>query len=157
MSIISKIIIPNKEWLIRDSDKKIGSISKIKKGFQIWKNGSSTKIKNLEDLKENIGIDFINNENYQKKCSYEKTIYGYPCVSIPYEPVYDLKKKLPIFTKSLKSKSHFCAGYYAIKFQKGWVRSFCPKLITLERYPYEGPFKTEQELKSKINILNKEI
>lgn len=157
MSIISKIIIPNKEWLIRDSDKKIGSISKIKKGFQIWKNGSSTKIKNLEDLKENIGIDFINNENYQKNYLHEKTIYGYPCISIPYEPVYDLKKKLPIFTKSLKSKSHFCAGYYAIKFQKGWVRSFCPKLITLERYPYEGPFKTEQELKSKINILNKEI
>jgi len=157
MNVTSKIIVPNKEWLIRDSDKKIGSISKIKKGFQIWKKGNSTKVKNLEELKENIGIDILPNNNYQTVTLQEKTIYGFPCSSTPYDPVYNLKKKLPIFTKSLKSKSHFCAGYYAIKFQKGWVRSFCPKLITLERYPFEGPFKTEQDLKNKINILNKEI
>jgi hypothetical protein len=156
MNITSKIVVPNKEWLIRDSDKKIGSISKIKKGFQIWKKGISTKVKSIDELKENIGIDILPNNNNQDTVSQDKTIYGFPCSSTPYEPVYNLKKKLPIFTKSLKSKSHFCAGYYAIKFQKGWVRSFCPKLITLERYPFEGPFKTEQELKNKVNILNKE-
>lgn len=156
MNITSKIIVPNKEWLIRDSDKKIGSISKIKKGFQVWKKGNYTKVKNLEELKENIGIDILPNNNNQIVSNTEKNIYGYPCSSIPYEPIYNIKKKLPIFTKSLKSKSHFCAGYYAIKFRKGWVRSFCPKLITLERYPFEGPFKTEQELKNVINLLNKE-
>lgn len=156
MNITSKIIVPNKEWLIRDSDKKIGSISKIKKGFQVWKKGNYTKVKDLEQLKENIGIDILPNDINPHKSITEKTIYGFPCSSTPYEPVYNIKKKLPIFTKSSKSKSHFCAGYYAIKFRKGWVKSFCPKLITLERYAFEGPFKTEQELKNVINLLNKE-
>ena len=57
--------------------------------------------------------------------------------------MYDVKSKLPLFTKSEKSKSLYCAGYYTIRFEKGWVKSFCPKLITVERYEYRGPFKTE--------------
>ena len=48
--------------------------------------------------------------------------------------MYDVKRKLPLFTKSKKSKSLYCAGYYIIQFEKGWVKSFCPKLITIERY-----------------------
>jgi hypothetical protein len=32
------------------------------------------------------------------------------------------------------------------------VIAFCPKYIFIQRYPYEGPFKTESEAKSKINI-----
>ena len=43
-----------------------------------------------------------------------------------------------LFTKSKKSKSLYCAGYYIIKFDKGWVRSFCPKLVTLESYDYKA-------------------
>ena len=83
------------------------------------------------------------------------SIYDFPCSSKPYEPVYNLKKKLPLFAKSSKSKSQYCAGYYVIKFRKGWVKSFCPKLITLERYPFHGPFKTEIEMRNTLNIVNK--
>ena len=42
-----------------------------------------------------------------------------------------------------------------IKFRKGWVKSFCPKLITLERYPFQGPFKTELEMRSILNSVSK--
>jgi hypothetical protein len=38
--------------------------------------------------------------------------------------------------------------WYSIKFDKGWVKSFCPKAITIERYPYKGPFKSELEMKT---------
>ena len=69
--------------------------------------------------------------------------------------VYDVKKKLPLFTKSKKSKSLYSAGYYIIKFEKGWVRSFCPKLITLERYPNKGPFKTTLEMKQELANANR--
>jgi hypothetical protein len=41
----------------------------------------------------------------------------------------------------------YCAGYYIIKFEKGWVKSFCPKVITIERNEHKGPFKTEIEMK----------
>jgi hypothetical protein len=65
--------------------------------------------------------------------------------------MFDVRKNLPLFTKSEKSKSVYCAGYYIIKFEKGWVKSFCPKLITIERYPYEGPFKTDIEMKQRLS------
>ncbi len=74
-------------------------------------------------------------------------VHGYPTSTAPHNSMFDIRKKLPLFTKSEDSKSLYCAGYYTIKFEKGWVKSFCPKKITLERYPYKGPFKTEIEMK----------
>ena len=69
--------------------------------------------------------------------------------------MYDIQKKLPLFTKSKDSKSLYCAGYYVIRFEKGWVKSFCPKLITLQRYQYKGPFKTDLEMKQVLSSVNK--
>jgi hypothetical protein len=84
------------------------------------------------------------------------SIYEFPCSSKPYNPVYDVRQRLPIYSKSDKSKSQYCAGYYVIKFRKGWVKSFCPKLITLERYPNQGPFKTEIEMKQVLSSMSRE-
>ena len=44
---------------------------------------------------------------------------------------------------------------YIIRFENGWVRSFCPKLITLERYPNKGPFKTTVEMKQELANANR--
>jgi len=49
----------------------------------------------------------------------------------------------------------YCAGYYIIQFDKGWVKSFCPKLVTLERYHSKGPFKTDVEMRSELSIANR--
>ena len=67
---------------------------------------------------------------------------------------FNVKNKLPLFTKSRKSKSLYCAGFYCIEFEKGWVKSFCPKLITLERYRYQGPFKTKIEMREALGKAN---
>jgi hypothetical protein len=153
----AKILIPNKEWLITDNHKKVGSISKEKKGYSFLRRGQSVAFKSLAEIKEKLGIALF--EESVKKIRPQQVenlvIYDFPCSNKPYEPMYDVKKKLPLFAKSSKSKSQYCAGYYIIKFRKGWVKSFCPKLITLERYPYYGPFKTENDMKSQLNKINK--
>ena len=84
-----------------------------------------------------------------------KEIHGYSTSTKPHNVVYNVQKKLPLFTKSKKSKSLYCAGYYIIKFDKGWVRSFCPKLVTLETYDYKGPFKTEFTMREELKNANK--
>ncbi|NDG33112.1 hypothetical protein EB118_23975, partial [bacterium] len=142
MNLISKELIPDKEWILKDGDNKIGSIQKNKKGYNLYKNGKRIQFKAID----NLGIE-LPKKNLESKIEFSEVhqIYEYPCSSKPFEPIYNIVKKLPIFTKSKKSKSHFCAGYYIIQFRKGWVKSYCPKLITLERYPYKGPFKTETE------------
>lgn len=154
--IVSKTLIPNKEWILKNNEEKIGSIIKSKKGYSFYKKGLSLPLKNIKDVKENFGVELTNdvkNKSVQEIENY--SIYDYPCKSKPYSPIYNLKKRLPLFVKSSKSKSQYCAGYYVIKFRNNWVKSLCPKLITLERYPYYGPYKTEQEVKIVLNTVNK--
>jgi len=151
--VISKVLIPNKEWIIEGNGKKIGSISKNKKGYIFLHKGKIINIKSFKDIIEKL--DIIDTKRKFEIEPINHTIYNYPCSSKPFEPVYNVKKKLPLYAKSSKSKSQYCAGYYVIQFRKGWVKSFCPKLITLERYPYHGPFKTEQEMKNMLNTINK--
>ena len=61
--------------------------------------------------------------------------------------MFYVKHKLPIYTKERKSKSFYCAGYYLIR-KKGWTEEFCPKLITLEKYKFHGPFATTNKAKA---------
>jgi hypothetical protein len=154
----AKVLIPNKEWLVTENRKKIGAITKDKKGYHFIHNGKAVGFKSLNELKTQLGIELFE-ELVRKKTqdSQDKNyiIYDFPCSSKPFESVYSVKERLPLFAKSAKSKSRYCAGYYVIKFRKGWVKSFCPKLITLQRYPYFGPFRTEIEMKSALNNINK--
>lgn len=156
MKIVSKVLIPNKEWIIENENGKLGSIAKHKRGFLFLQKGKKLSLKDAKDVKQRFGFNPFESAAFlkpnQESTSY--SIYDYPCSSRPHAPVFNIRKKLPIFSKSAKSKSQYCAGFYIIKFRKGWVRSFCPKLITLERYPYYGPFRTEAESKMMLNKIN---
>ena len=156
MQAISKTLIPNKEWIVKDQETKIGSIAKNKKGYSFLKKGQVINFKNLDEIVTSLGVTIP--EPKKTKLDTETDnhiIYGYPCSSRPFGPIYNVKKKLPLFSKSNKSKSLYCAGYYIIKFRKGWVKSYCPKLITVERYPYQGPFKSESDMKTALYSINK--
>jgi hypothetical protein len=156
MTVITKVLVPNKEWIIEQDQEKIGSIAKHKKGYSFLRKGQNIVFKNIKQIEQELGISLNEKRipNFEiEPASY--SIYDFPCSSKPYGPVYNVKEKLPLFAKSSKSKSQYCAGYYVIKFRKGWVKSFCPKLITLERYPYLGPFKTENEMKAMLATVNK--
>jgi hypothetical protein len=85
----------------------------------------------------------------------EFNVHDYPSRSEPFNSMYDISRKLPLFTKSEKSKSVYCAGYYLVKFNVNWLKSFCPKLITIERNEYIGPFKTELEMKAALHNVNR--
>jgi len=158
MNTKAKVLVPNQVWIVEDHGTKLGTLNKEKKGYAFFRNGVKTKLHDLSEVKAQFGSDLFR-ENVESiksvKTNDSKYIYDYPCSSKPYNPVYNIKKRLPIYAKSSKSKSLYCAGYYVIQFKKGWVKSFCPKLITLERYPFQGPFKTESEMKTVLNQVNK--
>jgi len=84
-------------------------------------------------------------------------VHGYPCSQHPYNPMFDVQNQLPVYTKTPKSKSQFCAGYYIICFEKGWRKAYCPKMITLSRYKYKGPMKSKLEMQQRLNNAIKEF
>lgn len=155
MTTIAKPLIPNKSWLLERDGLKVGTLNKERSSYSILKNGSKIAIGTVKDVKEKLGIVFFDVVKSVKSDTKEHAVYEFPCGSKPFGSVYDIRKRLPIYAKSTKSKSQYCAGYYVIKFRKGWVKSFCPKLITLDRYPFHGPFKTEVEMKQMLTTLSK--
>ena len=68
----------------------------------------------------------------------------------------DYNPDLPLYSKIEGNTVYYSAGYYCINFEKGWKQANSPKLATLEKYGYEGPFKTELEMRQRLRQLNKQ-
>lgn len=153
MNIKAKPIVDGKFWLVEDNGTKVGLLHKKENNkYLLSSKTGETYFSKKDELVKQFGKDFFQiKENVSLTHTEIRDVYGYPTSCHPFNPLYNVQRKLPLFTKSGASKSLYCAGYYIIKFDKGWVRSFCPKLITVERYPFKGPFRTEQEMKQAIN------
>ncbi len=153
----AKPIIDNKFWIIEKDGEKFATLRKDEENRFVLSNESGIKIyNNKTDLTKQFGKDFFVAKIVQESTdSHPLEVHGYSSSCLPHNSMFDIRKKLPLFTKSEDSKSLYCAGYYVIKFDKGWVKSFCPKLITLQRYPYKGPFKTELEMKQVLSNVSK--
>lgn len=148
--IHAKPIIDGKFWIVEQDGEKIATLRKKENNKFVLSNVNGEVFFNKkEELTKQFGSDFfLKSTKVKVTKSAANECHGYPTSSLPYNAMYDVRRKLPLFTKSNTSKSLFCAGYYIIKFNKLWLKSHCPKLITLERYEYQGPFKTELEMKT---------
>jgi len=154
MTLQAKQILQGKFWILEDAGIRIGTISKNEEGFLINTKGKVDFYKSENQLKKQFGKNFLVAE-IKNDSQNTSEVNGFPTKGIPYNSMYDIKKKLPLFTKSEKSKSVYCAGYYLVKFNVNWLKSFCPKLITIERNEYIGPFKTELEMKAMLKHVNR--
>jgi len=150
----AKEILKNKFWIVESQGEKLGTISLSEEKNYMFSQPTGTRFfTSITQLKKQLGaeISWTSKEDIDNSVS---EVYNYPTSCTPYNPMYDVKRNLPLFTKSSKSKSLYCAGYYIIHFDKGWVKSFCPKLITVERYESKGPFKNEIEMRTELSKAN---
>jgi hypothetical protein len=150
MTIKTKNLLKDRFWIIENNGKPVGTVTKDEERYMFADSAQTKFFNNSLQLENFLGVNLDRTEvTFVDKKSYD--VYGYPTSVEPFNIVYDIKRKLPLFTKSEKSKSLYCAGYYIIRFEKGWVKSFCPKLITVERYETRGPFKTKERMKEELN------
>jgi hypothetical protein len=153
--LIAKPIVKNKMWIVEDSGTKVGNIMAIEEGgFVYVHNNQREMFTTIKLLTKKYNIEFARAEKVKKEKQDVYDVYGFPTNSQPHNQVLDVQRYLPIYTKGSKSKSFFCAGYYIIKFSSTWVRAYCPKLITLNRYEYQGPFKTQERMAESMKEAN---
>jgi hypothetical protein len=138
--ITAKPVIKNKFWILQDDNGKVGTVEKNKQGFLLRTNDRFEEYKTIKTIKNKTNIVF--EDDLTKKQVFENQVNGFPTNSKPYNAVYNVKDRLPIFTKEAKSKSWYAAGYYRITINGKTKTVFCPKLILLDRYDYIGPVKT---------------
>ena len=152
-------ILKNKFWIIEDidSNEKKGTLSRDADNKYMYSCNTGTYIYDTKGIVEkNLGTLLWNKSDISEaKSNIAKEIYNLPTSTVPFNSMFDVKRKFGLFTKSKKSKSLYAAGYYIIHFDKGWVRSFCPKLVTLEKYESKGPFKTEFTMRQELSDANK--
>ena len=169
MNYSLKTIIDEKFWIIESDGQKCGTLRQINNGqYEInYRNGNITVADKVK-LQEDFGIDIETNvfksdvrqpvvevtRNTDEK--HIGNVHGYPCASKPYNEVYDVRKKLPLYSKIEKSQSMHCAGYYVVKYDNGWTRSFCPKQVTLEKYEFFGPYKNKEDMLTMLRKKSRE-
>ena len=154
-SIKTKQLLPDRFWIIEHNGSRIGTIQRHDSNqFIITGTDSSVATLTLNEVTEKFDL-FSDAVADTVEVEAPKECYDYPTKHIPYNAVYDVQHKLPLYSKSPNSKNMYAAGYYCVKFSKGWVKGFCPKLSTILENEYEGPFKTVIEQRKVFSDVNK--
>ena len=145
--LIAKPVVKNKMWIVESAGTKVGNIMMVDEGGVVYLHDDQREsFPSIKILQKKYNIEFVKAEKPKKEKLDNYDVYGFPTNGQPHNEVLDVQRYLPIYTKGTKSKSFFCAGYYIIKFSSTWVRAYCPKLITLNRYEYQGPFKSQDRM-----------
>ena len=150
-NLVAKPIIKDQYWVITDGKQKVGNVVADGSGFDVKLNGQNFFYKNTTDIERKTQIEF---ETPKTTLNKKLNLYDeYPTTNKTYNNVFDLKRKIHLYTKTSKSKCYYASGYYLINQNDELHTVFCPKYIFLQRYPYYGPYKTEEEAKTIINTL----
>lgn len=154
----AKPVVKNKFWIVERDGEKIATIQAVEDGGFVYVHGESReRYASIRLLSKERNVIFDNaNAKKPKATAQEYDVHGYPVSHRPCNILWDVKHQFPVYTKTNKSKSYFCAGYYIIKFKDTWGKAYCPKLITLNRYPHHGPFKTKAEVSERLRIANEQ-
>ena len=150
MQLMAKPVLADKFWIVEKDGEKVGTIRTNEKGVTLTVGSQNHAFSKLEELVQKMSVTFTDKQ-IVKQDKKEFEVHGFPCKTEPYNAIFDLKRKLPLYTKTENSQSFFCAGYYVIHWEDGnHSPAYNPKLITLSRYTYEGPFKTKLEMKETL-------
>lgn len=147
--LVAKPIIKDQFWVVTDGEKKVGNVLANSAGYEVMLNGNTLQFNNTKDIKKQTKISFQPMKSNKTKV--EMPYPEYPTTVKTFNNIFDLKRKLHVFTKTKKSKCFHVAGWFVID-QNGQKQvTFCPKYIFVQRYQYVGPFKTESEAEAHIN------
>jgi hypothetical protein len=135
-------VIADKLWITYDSDGNKTGTMRISHDDGFYLHYFNDGRENLAYLIDEINDIFDFEGKPELSSWHQEHVYGYPVPKIETFKTQE-RENLPCFTKTPTSKVYFAAGYYGINFENGgWMDAFCPKLATLRKYDYVGPFKT---------------
>jgi hypothetical protein len=141
--ILAKPVVDKQYWILKQDDQKVGNIQAVDDGYQITIRNKTVSYKTIPMLRTRENVEFEPAVKSAKESN--SSVHGYDAGCRVYNPIWNVKHRLPLFTKDTKSKSWFAAGWYMIKQHRTWRAVQNPKLIVLERYKYQGPFHSKEE------------
>jgi hypothetical protein len=116
MTINAKTLVKDKFWIIESNGQKLGTLQKqADNGWVFLSKKDKTQVFHTkESLFSKFGFELfdekINMDTHKDLDVDNFDVHGYPCSQHPYNPMFDVQKQLPVYTKTPKSKSQFCAA-----------------------------------------------
>ena len=145
MTLIAKPIVDRKYWILQQGNQKVGNVEACAGGYQVKINNQISQFKTIKMLTQRVNIQFEPTSKTCKSKSTNNEIYGYPVKGPAHKAMQDVRHRLPVYTKTNKSKSWHAAGWYLVQKGRTWTVFYSPKMILLQRYPFKGPFTTEEQ------------
>jgi hypothetical protein len=147
--IVAKPVVEKQYWILKKDDAKIGQIEAQDGEYTVKIQGQVTRYKTIRMAGRAANIQF--EKLTRSKNTATNQVYGFTVLGRVFNPVWDVKHRIPLFTKENKSKSWFAAGWYGVKQHRKWKIVQNPKLITLQRYSWQGPYHTKKEADESVS------
>lgn len=146
--IEAKPVIANRYWILKQNDQKIGQIEASDTGYTVKILDQVRQYKTMPMVRQSTDIKFVPAE---KSTSARPTmVHGFDAGCRVHNAMWSVPYRLPLFTRTARSKSWFAAGWYAIQQNRAWRVERNPKLIVLERYAFHGPFHSQEQAHESI-------
>lgn len=145
MTLIALPVVDKQYWILKENDRKVGNVEACAGGYQVKIRNQIAQYKTIRMVEKRVNIHFESAPQKVKSSDSKNSVHGYPVAGRVYNPMWDIPQRLPIYTKTNKSKSWFAAGWYRVKKGRNWQVVQGPKLIMIQRYPYHGPYYTREE------------
>jgi len=145
MTLIAKPVVDKQFWILQDGNQKVGNVEACAGGYQVKIHDQIAQFKTIRMAARQINIEFEPAHKRPKARPTVDQVHGYPVSGRVYNPTWDVLKQLPIYTQSPKSKSWIAAGWYRVRRGRHWQTMLAPKLLVIQRYPYQGPFASKEQ------------
>lgn len=143
--LVAKPVIEKQFWILQEDDRKIGNVEACPGGYQVKINNQVAQFKTIRMVEKHANVKFLNIPNIKKPRTKVNMVHGFEAAGRVFNPMWDIKMKAPVYTRTNKSKSWYAAGWYWVRRGRHWSIMQDPKLIVLQRYPYQGPYHTQEQ------------
>lgn len=152
-NLVAKPIVKNQLWVITDGVNKIGNIeaNSNQTGYNVKIGDNVNFFSTTKSIERTVQLVF--EKPVKARRSADISFAQWPTTGKTYNNFYDVKRKIHVYTKTSASKCYHCAGYFNIKLNGTWKTQLSPKYIFIQRYPYQGPFVSEEEAIACLNTV----
>lgn len=143
MTLIAKPILKDQLWVIVDGQRKVGNVEQTKNGYSLKLGDNYHYFDSTKSIQKMTAIEFERPSALRTKTTIP--FAQWPTQGKTYNNMFDVKRKIHIYTKTKKSRCFFAAGWYSMKLNDARQIVFCPKYILIQRYEYDGPYMSKEE------------
>jgi hypothetical protein len=141
--IEAKPVIANRYWILKQDDQKVGTVEADSDGFQVRIHDQTQRFRTIPMARKQASIDF--QPEFRTTPQPRNLVHGFDAGCRVHNAMWDVKRRLPLFTKTARSKSWYAAGWYQVQQHRRWQVLRNPKLIILDRYQFQGPFHSQEQ------------